>query len=162
MGADERDVDATGDQRFERRVDRRLSETVEPSAFQVRDPRRELKPQQGAECKDVVGLPSTIRVMTTNRHLALVVEQPIEDVQGFACCRGNHLGVERGIAVRDVGVELASWLVAVMGIETGCIATKAACPEELAVRRRGKAGAECRCQWLTLLMVDQALQCHPP
>ena len=53
MGADERDVDASRDQRFERRVGGRLVEAVEASTFQIGDPRRELESQQGADRKDV-------------------------------------------------------------------------------------------------------------
>jgi hypothetical protein len=64
----------------------------------------------------VIGIPTTIRVVTMSRDVALVIEQPVENMQGFTCRRGNHLGVERGIAVREVGVELASWLIAVMGL----------------------------------------------
>ncbi len=47
MGADQRDVDAAGDQRFERRIGRWLGKAVEPAALQVRDSRRELKAKQG-------------------------------------------------------------------------------------------------------------------
>jgi len=39
MRADEQDVDASRDQRFERRVGGRLVEAVEASAFQIGDPR---------------------------------------------------------------------------------------------------------------------------
>ena len=81
----------------------------------------------------MIGLAAAIRVVTTSRHLALVIEQSVEDMQGFARRRCNHLGVERGIAIRNMGVELAAWLVAVVGVETGCIATEATGPEELAV-----------------------------
>jgi hypothetical protein len=41
MGADQRDIDAAGDQRFERRIGRRLGEAVEPAVLQIRDARRE-------------------------------------------------------------------------------------------------------------------------
>ena len=51
MGADQRDVDAAGNQRFERRIGRRLGEAVESAVLQVRDARRELEAQQGESAK---------------------------------------------------------------------------------------------------------------
>jgi hypothetical protein len=66
MGADERDVDAAGDQRFERRVGRWLGEAVNPPALQVRDPRRELEPEQGTESEDVIGITTAIGVVAVS------------------------------------------------------------------------------------------------
>jgi hypothetical protein len=41
--------------------------------------------------------------------------ETVEDMQGFTCRRCDHLGVERCIAVREVSVKLASWLIALDG-----------------------------------------------
>jgi len=142
MGTDERDVDASGDQWFERSVGGRLLEAIEPPALQIGDSRCEQKAQQGAESKDVFGIPAAVCMVAVGRNIALVVEQAVEDVQGFACCRRKRLGVERCVAIRDVGIELAPGLVAVVGVEPCCITTEAASPEELAIRRRDKAGAK--------------------
>jgi hypothetical protein len=94
-GADERCVDAPGDEWFERRIGRRLAEAVETPALQIRDPRRELKPEQGAEGEDMVGIAAAISVVAPGRDLALVVQQPIEHMRGFAGDRRDHFGVER-------------------------------------------------------------------
>ena len=48
--------------------------------------------------------------------------------------RGDHFGVERGIAVGEVRVALASGVIAVMGIDATGIAAKATGRDELAVR----------------------------
>ena len=79
-------------------------------------------------------------------------------MQGLAGRRRDHLGVERREAVGEVGVELASRIVAVMGVEAAGGAAEAAGPEELPVRRGSKAAAEDRRQRLALLMIDQAPQ----
>jgi hypothetical protein len=93
MGANQSAVDAPGDQRFERRIGRRLAEAVEPPAFQIRDARRELKPEQGTEGEDMVGSPA-IGVVAAGCDLALMVEQPVEHMRGFAGGRRDHLGVD--------------------------------------------------------------------
>ena len=47
--------------------------------------------------------------------------------------RRDHLGVERGEAVGEMRVELASRIVAVMGIDASGGAAEAAGPEELSI-----------------------------
>src|SRR3954469_24286033 len=158
MGADQRDVDTAGDQGFECRIGGWLVKAVEPSVLQVRDTWRELKAEQGKERKDVFGIAAAVGVMTAHRDLALVIQEAVEDVQGLARRRCDYLGVERGETVGEVGVELASRIVAVMGIEAAGVAAQAAGLERLAVRRRGKAAAEDRRQPLALLMIDEAPQ----
>ena len=76
VGADQRDVDAAGDQRFERRIGRRLGEAVEPAVLQIRDARRELKAEQGAEREDVIGIAAAVGVVAADRDLALVIKRP--------------------------------------------------------------------------------------
>ena len=156
MGADQRDVDAASDQRFECRIGRRLGKAVEPAVLQVRDARRELKAEQGEEREDVIGVAAAVRVVAAGRNLALVIQEAVKDMQGLACRRRDHLGVERGEAIGEVCVELASWVVAVMGIETAGGAAETTGPEELSVRRGGKAASEDRRQRLALLMIDEA------
>lgn len=56
MGADQREVDAAGDQGFKCQIGGWLVEAVEPAVLQVRDTRRELKTEQGEERKDVFGI----------------------------------------------------------------------------------------------------------
>ena len=75
MGANQSAVDAPGDQRFERRIGRRLAEAIETPALQIWDSRRELEPEQRAEREDMVGIAAAIGMVATGRDLALVVEQ---------------------------------------------------------------------------------------
>src|SRR4051795_11970913 len=158
MGADQREVDAAGDQGFECRIGGWLVKAVEPPVFQVRDTRRELKAEQGEERKDMFGIAAAVGVVAAHRNLALVIQEAVEDVQGLARRRRDHLGVERSEAVGEMRVKFAPGVAAVMGIETAGVAAQTAGPEELAVRRRGKAAAEDRRQRLALLMVDEAPQ----
>ncbi len=55
MGADQRHVDAARNEGFKRGIVGGLAETVEAPMLQVRDARRELESEQGAEREDVVG-----------------------------------------------------------------------------------------------------------
>src|SRR6478752_14587 len=73
MGADQGGVDAPGDQRFERGIGCRLAETVEPPAFQVRNPRRKLEPQQAAKGANMIGIAAAIGVAAPGRDRALVI-----------------------------------------------------------------------------------------
>src|SRR5271170_7871631 len=87
-----------------------------------------------------------------------VTQEAVEDVQGLARRRRDHLGEEWRKTVGDVRVEFASRIVAVMGIEAAGVAAKTAGPEELPVRRGGKAAAEDRRQRFALLLIDEAPQ----
>ena len=124
MGADQRDVDAAGDQRFERRIGRGLGKAVEPAVLEVRDARRKLKAKQSEEREDVIGIAAAVGVMAANRDLALVIQEAIEDMQSLARRRRDHLGVERGEAVGEVRVELASRIVAVMAFDASAARPK--------------------------------------
>jgi len=103
MGADQRDVDAAGDQRLDRRVGRWLGEAVESPALQVWDPWRELEAEQGKKSKNMLGITAAIGVVAADDDLALVIEQSVKDMQGFARRRRDHFGVEWGIAIGEVG-----------------------------------------------------------
>src|SRR6516164_5856378 len=153
MGADQCDVDAAGDQRLERRVGRRLLEAVEPAVLQVRNAWGELKAEQGKEREDVIGVAAAVGVVAAHRHIALVIQKAVKDMQGLARRRRDHLGVERRKTVGEVRVEFASRVVVIMGVEAAGVAADAAGPEELPVRRRGKTAAEYRGQRLALLMI---------
>jgi hypothetical protein len=69
MGADQRDVDAAGDQRFERRIGRGLGKAVEPAVLQIRDARRKLKAKQSEEREDMIGISAAVGVVAANRDL---------------------------------------------------------------------------------------------
>src|SRR5262249_10162738 len=78
------------------------------------------------------GITATVGVVAANHDVALVIQEAVEDMQGFARRRRDYLGVERGEAVREVGIELAARIVAVMGIDAPGGAAETAGPEELA------------------------------
>src|SRR6516225_10725993 len=117
---------------------RRLAEAVETPAPQIGDSRRELEPEQGAEGEDMVGIAAAIGMVAAGHDLALVVEQPVKDMRGFAGGRRNHLGVERCVAVREVRVELDPGFIAIMSVDAARVAAGTAGPEKLAVRRGRK------------------------
>jgi hypothetical protein len=104
------------------------------------------------------GITAAVGVVAADRNVALVIEQPVKDMQGFACGRCDHFRVERGIAIGEVRVEFAPGIIAVMGVDAAGIAAEAAGPEKLAVRGRGKPAAEYRRQRLALLVVDATPQ----
>ena len=106
----------------------------------------------------MVGIAAAIGVVAMGRDLTLVIEQAVEHMHGFAGGRCDHLGVERRVAVGEVGVELDARVIAVMGVEAAGVATEAAGPEELTVRRRCEAVAEQCGERLALLLIDQALK----
>jgi len=54
----------------------------------------------------MVGIATAIGVVAASLDLALMVEQPIEHMRGFAGGRRDHLGVERRVSVGEVRVEL--------------------------------------------------------
>jgi len=103
----------------------------------------------------MVGIAAAIGMVAAGRDLALVVEQPIEHMRGFAGGRRDHLGVERRVSVGEVRVELDPGLIAVMGIDAARFTAEAAGPKELAIRGGGGATAKHRRKRLALLLVDQ-------
>jgi len=62
----------------------------------------------------MVGIAAAIGVVAAGRDLALVVEQPVEHMRGFAGGCRDHLGVERRVSVGEVRVELDPGFIAVM------------------------------------------------
>jgi hypothetical protein len=65
----------------------------------------------------MLGITATVGVVAANRDIALMIEQSVKDMQGFARRRRNHFRVEWGIAIGEVRVEFASGVVAVMGVD---------------------------------------------
>ena len=110
MGADERHVDAAGNHRLQRGIGGRLVKAVEAPVLQVRDARRELKAEQRAKGKDMIGIAAAIGVVPTYGDLALVIEQRVQHVQRLARRRRDQLGEERAVAVRKVGVDFEAGL----------------------------------------------------
>ena len=82
-----------------------------------------------------------VGVVLANVERAFVVQQAVENVRRLAGVGGDDLGVERRVAIGDVGVELHARLRAVFGVVVGARFAVAAGPEKLAVRRRRVAVA---------------------
>ena len=135
-----------------------MPKLLETPALQIRDSRRELEPEQTAQREDMVGIAAAVGMVATGHDLALMVEQPVKDMRGFAGSRRDYLGVERCVAIGKVRVELDPGIIAVMGIDGACIAAEAAGPEELAVRGGGGAAAKHRRKRLALLLADQTAE----
>jgi hypothetical protein len=106
----------------------------------------------------MLGITAAVGVVAADGDLALVIEQSVKDMQGFARRRRDHFGVEWGIAIGEVGVEFAPGVVPVMGVDTAGIAAVAAGAEELAVRGGRGPAAEYRRKRLALLLVDQTAE----
>jgi len=134
MGADELDVDTAGDHRLQRGIGGRLGEAVQPPVLQVRNARRELEAQECAQSEDVVRIAASIGVVPACGDLALMVEQRVQHMQRFARRGRDQLGVEGGITIREVGVDLEPRLVAVVNVEIASVTAKPGGLEELAVR----------------------------
>ena len=134
MGADQRDVETAGNQRFKRWIGRWLGEAVESAVLQIRKAWRELEAEQGKEREDVFRIAAAVGVVAANRDIALVIQQAVEDMQSLARRRRDYLGEERRKTVGDVRIEFASRIVAVMSIKAVDVAAEAAGPEELSVR----------------------------
>ena len=54
--------------------------------------------------------------MLANVDRAFMMHEPVEDMRGLAGVRGDDLGIERRVAVGDVGVELHARFRAVFGV----------------------------------------------
>ena len=117
------------------------------------------KPSKAAEGEDMVGIAAAIGVVAARRNVALVIEQRVQHMQRLARRRRDQLGVERCVAVGEVGVDLEARLVAVMGVELRRHRGRS--------RRPGRTGRpttkrmpppNVRRERLALLLVDQAPQ----
>src|SRR3954453_12264066 len=72
MGAHEPDIEPPCDHRRQRGRIGWAAEAVEPSMLQLRNARRELEAEQGAECEYKVSIAAAIGVVPPGRHLAPV------------------------------------------------------------------------------------------
>src|SRR3984893_7412970 len=103
----------------------------------------------------MVGIAAAIGMVAAGHDLALVVEQPVKDMRGFAGGRRNHLGVGPCVAVGEVRVAIDRGLICWMSVYAARVAAETAGPEKLAVRRGRKTAAKHRCERLALLLADQ-------
>ena len=67
--------------------------------------------------EDMIGDATGIRAVYPEIERAVVMQQTIEYVPGFAGGGGDHRDVERRVAIRDVGIELDGGIAAVVGVD---------------------------------------------
>ncbi len=135
MGADERDIDAAGDQRLQGGIGGRLCEAIEAAVFQIWDAWSEQEPEQGAQSKNMIRDAATIGVMPVQAWagLGLIIEEAIENMDGFARRCGNDFGVEGSVAVRNMGIEFGAGFIAIMGVKPANVPAKSTGLEELPI-----------------------------
>jgi hypothetical protein len=98
--------------------------------------RREAKTQQMAERKNVIGESGGVGIVFFNLQFRFVVEQTIEYIRGISCGRIDELGLERGVLVRNVGIEGHPRIIAVTRIDLSVRGAVTAGAKALPVRRR--------------------------
>ena len=109
----------------------------------------------------MIGDAAGIRAVYPEIERAVVMQQTIEYVPGFAGSGGDHRDVERRVAIRDVGIELDGGIAAVVGVDFTSRLTRAAEMEVLAIGGRAGSDAEPAGQRLPVLGFDQARQTGP-
>ena len=134
-------VDHAADQGIERFVSLARVDDIEPSVGEVANARREAESQEVAEAEHMIDRAGGVGVVLANVDRAFMVHEPVEDMRGLAGVRGDDLGIERRVAVGDVGVELHARFRAVFGVVVSAGLAMSAGAEELAVRRRRVAVA---------------------
>ena len=73
----------------------------------------------------MLGIAAAVGVVPLRYDVALVIEQRVEHMQRLARGCGDQLGVERSIAIREVGVDLEARPLAVMRVQAPGVTTKA-------------------------------------
>jgi hypothetical protein len=132
---DDAQVDNAPDQRIEGPIIRAGSGDIEPAVGEVANARREAESQEVAEAEHVIDGASRVGVVLTDIERAFVVHEAVENMGGLAGVGGDDLGIERRVAVGDMGVELYPRLGAVFGVVVGARLPVPAGAEELAIRR---------------------------
>ena len=97
-----------------------------------------------------------VGVVLADVDRALVVHEPVENMRGLAGVGRDDLGMERRVAIGDMGVELHAGFRAVLGVVVGARLAVPAGAEELAVRRRRPAVAPNAGEGLGVNGVDEA------
>ena len=96
---------SAADQRIERFVGRARANDIEPAVGEVADARREAESQQMAEAEHMIDRAGGVGVVLADVDRAFVVHEPVENVRGLAGIGGDDFGIERRVAIGDVGVE---------------------------------------------------------
>ena len=123
------------DQGIERFVSRARADDIEPPVGEVADARREAESKQVAEAEHVIDRAGGVGVVLADVDRAFMMQEPVENMCGLAGVRRDDLGIERRIAIGDVGVEFHARLGAVFGVVVGARFSMSAGSKELAVRR---------------------------
>lgn len=113
------------DERCKRRILGLPFGHVQAPIGQVTDVRCESKSQAVAQKENMVSKSECVSRVLFDADVGLVVQQSIEYVRGVSDGGADDLGVERRIAIGDVGIERESWLSAVPQIDGAGVLTAA-------------------------------------
>ena len=161
MGANSLDVQpVAADHRLEHVVTGFALGNKQLGVAQVADTRREAKAQHVHQTEDVIGEACRVGVVFFDAQVGLVIQKPIEHVSRIAHADINHLGAERCVLVRNVGVEGAPWLGAVFWVDMTGALGPASSSKVLTVRRRRGAVTPVLSKGVPKLSIDQLGQCR--
>ena len=113
----------------------RGADDIEPPVGEIADARREAKSQEVAEAEHMIDRAGGVGVVLADVDRAFVVQEPVQNMRGLAGVGRDDLGMERRVAIGDMGVELHAGFRAVFGVVVGARFAVPAGAEELAVRR---------------------------
>jgi len=128
------EIDSAADQRIERFVARACADDIKPAVCEIADARRKQESQELAKAEHVIDRAGGVGVVLADVDRAFVVHEPVENMRRLAGVRRDDLGMERRVAIGDVGVELHPRLGAIFGVVIGARFATSAGAEELAVR----------------------------
>ena len=98
-------VDRLSSQRGDRWPRPHVGEQMQAPVPDVGDTWGETKTKEMTQGKHMVGNAPSIGVMALDREVCAMMEQTIENMRGLACPGGDDRGMERRVAIRDMGIE---------------------------------------------------------
>ena len=97
-------VDVAGEQRVDMLVADRLGRPVEGHVSKATHARHQLDAEQPAEAEYRRALALGVGMQSVGLDFRLVLQQPVQDMDGFPDAAGDEAGEERNVAVGDVVV----------------------------------------------------------
>jgi len=131
---DERCVDRRADMVGQRRVGIGLLEGVELPVLDVAQPWCEALADQGEQREYMIAGAAGISEQLFDFQNCVVVEQAVEDIDGFALGRAYRQNAEVAVLIGKPAVELRSRLATIVQIDIVSLGGPVAGPEEVPVR----------------------------
>ena len=131
---DDAEIDNAANQRIERFVARACADDIKPAVGEIADTWRKQESQELAKTEHVIDRAGGVGVVLADVDRAFVVHEPVENMRRLAGVRRDDLGMERRVAIGDVGVELYPRLGAIFGVIVGARLAMSAGAEKLTVR----------------------------